>query len=82
MSTHHVTDDQIHDLRVEALRAGDLIQAALCERALGRTPSVPDDDVYARAMEITSAAARIECARVIADAAAQINLDADREGLS
>ncbi len=70
MTTNTATDTQIQRLRIEALRAGDLLQAAICERALGLTPSVPDDDIYARALEMRRDEARAECARVISEAEA------------
>lgn len=56
-----ITNEQIERLRVEAAAAGDTDQVAMCDRALDR-----DSD---RAMSV--AAARAECARVIADAEAQ-----------
>ncbi len=55
-----VTDEQIEALRVEAAAHGDYAQADLCTTAL------EGEDAKDRAD------ARFECARVIAEAAAQI----------
>jgi hypothetical protein len=66
-----LTDAQIERLRVEAAEAGDLLQVALCDRAMGLTPyRVPDEEICRQAMKVSKADARIECARVIADAEA------------
>jgi hypothetical protein len=72
---HPVTDTQIRALRAEALAAGDLRQAACCEIALGTiadgpTPE-PGTDYADALLTWTAKQARAECARVIADAAAQ-----------
>jgi len=52
-----ITDEQILQLRAEAIRAGDFMQVSICNIAL-TSPS----DVRV---------ARVECARVIGDAEAQ-----------
>lgn len=52
-------DDQVRALRTEAAEAGDLRMVAVCDRALD-----PRDD-------LGTEEARVEVARVIADAAAQ-----------
>ena len=74
MTTHiDITDDQIEALRIEAGQAGDSLQIACCVIALA-----DDRDRWARAVSEAKwaqadalwpspAAARAECARVIAD---------------
>ena len=64
MST--ITDDQIAALRAEAASAGDHAMVAICRVALH-----DETDELPRAGCVTPAAARAECARVIADAHAQ-----------
>lgn len=75
--TIDITDDQIEALRIEAGQAGDSLQIACCVIALA-----DDRDRWARAVSEAKwaqadalwpspAAARAECARVIADATAQ-----------
>jgi hypothetical protein len=78
MTTHiDITDDQIEALRIEAGQAGDSLQIACCVIALA-----DDRDRWARAVSEAKwaqadalwpspAAARAECARVIADDQAQ-----------
>ena len=66
----NITDEQIEALRDEAASANDLDQMYLCLRALGETL----EPVYhdgGPAMGMSVAAARAECASVIADAEAQ-----------
>ena len=59
MSAAERFDDQVRALRAEAVEAGDLRMVAVCDRALD-----PRDDLGPEE-------ARVECARVIAEAAAQ-----------
>ena len=59
MSAAEQFDDRVRALRSEAAEAGDLRMVAICDRALD-----PRDDV-------STEEARAECARVIAEAAAQ-----------
>jgi hypothetical protein len=71
-----ITDDQIESLRAEAAAAGDLAQVSICSLALNMPPllssSAPQShrDMNAGLRE-HARKARAECARVIADAAAQ-----------
>lgn len=77
-----ITDNQIRALRSEALDAGDLRQAMICDLALGgpralrqSDGSAPDPGTEAAELleeGMTQDEARAECARVIADAAAQV----------
>jgi hypothetical protein len=60
-SAEALTDEQIETLRIEAGAAGDEAQVQLCRIAIGDTVSSGWERTRARA----------ECARVIADAAAQ-----------
>ena len=74
-----VTDRQIRELRSEAIEAGDLLQAACCEIALGTfedgpTPEPGTPYAEARQRWRTAASARRECARVIWDATANTKL--------
>lgn len=68
-----ITDDQIRKLRREALDAGDLMQACICEIALGGDGSdaEPGTDMAIAASVYRQTTARAECARVISDAEAQ-----------
>ena len=65
-----VTDAQIRALCREALAHGDAAQAAICRRALG-CPDPAGRDRHAAGRYGRTPDARAECARVIADAAAQ-----------
>lgn len=76
------TLSQIEALRAESASAGDLAQTAICRRAIDELdtwetmleqPACRIDDRAAveAALAMTIEAARAECARVIADAAAQ-----------
>ena len=75
MNSDKVTDEQIESLRTAAGQAGDLLQVAICNRALGEDSRnvVVDLDSDERAKLDRRwpdrAAARRECADVIADAA-------------
>jgi hypothetical protein len=69
-----ITNQQIRALRTEAAKAGDLMQVAICERALGWmwievTNLSTDED--RRVQGLTVDEARAECARVISAAQAQ-----------
>lgn len=69
-----VTDEQISQLRREAAEAGDLVQVAICDVALGiyDEQKVWVDKAAARRVRgMTADQAREICAKVIADAAAQ-----------
>jgi hypothetical protein len=75
-STMDITDAQIEALKQEAGVAGDQAQVAICDRALDCVRDVPSDSAWddyraglAGCPDVESA--RRECARVIADAAAQ-----------
>lgn len=74
-----ITDTQICALSTESAEAGDLAQVAICQRALGEldpwddTPQcdrIADRAAVEAALTMSIAAARAECARVIADAQA------------
>ncbi len=76
MTTAHITDNQIRTLRTEAARAGDLRQEAICVLAVGGTSALEGSDPGTEQDLLLSVGrtqewARAECARVIADAAAQ-----------
>jgi hypothetical protein len=60
-----LTYQQVVSLRSEALAAGDTLQASICDRAI----PTPNDDP--RIFNMTTNEARVECARVIANAEAQ-----------
>lgn len=60
------TDAKIRDLLTEAGEAGDTEQVVRCLEALGK-----DDGRFPEVARIGASAARLECARVIADARAQ-----------
>lgn len=71
-----ITDSQIRTLSVEAARAGDLRQEMICVLALSGPSALEGGDPGNDADMLLSAGrtrewARGECARVIADAAAQ-----------
>ena len=76
MTLTTLTDEQISHLRGEAARAGDLAQIVVCDRALGgtddrddyMTPEPHERASVERALDMTQEEARIECARVIAEA--------------
>ena len=72
-----MTNAQISALRTEALRAGDLAQATICVLALGGPAALEPCDPGTEADLLLSAGrdqdwARAECARVIDEAAAQV----------
>lgn len=74
--TTTVTDRQIRTLRAEADAAGDLAQAMICALALGGPDALAGAEPGTEADRllltgISQDEARAECARVIADAAAQ-----------
>lgn len=73
MTTTEATRDQILALRTEARLAGDTVQVAICEVALGcYWPGNAATSAAARRVaKMTMEEAREVCARVIADAAAQ-----------
>ena len=69
-----ITDDQIRDLakKAQAEDPTDYHQIDLCARALTADGDTTNDDGHEIAFaDWTQAQARAECARVIADAAAQ-----------
>lgn len=70
MSTNIVTDTQIEQLRDEAAEAGDYVQVALCDWALGNPPRVADALIGSRWEQATRDDAREECERVIRSAQA------------
>ena len=71
-ATAAITAKQIRTLRTEATAAGDYAQVDLCNRALTKDGETADQDGNAIALaDMTQADAVAECARVIADAAAQ-----------
>jgi hypothetical protein len=69
-TTPDVTDEQIRALRQEALAAGDYRQVDICQRALA-TDTVDQDGNAIAFADWSREEARAECARVIAEAAAQ-----------
>ena len=81
-TTATITDRQIRTLRAEAVAAGDSLQVAICDVALATgIATIAEIEESVRAdLEVlgiipehvgADLAARAECARVIADAAAQ-----------
>lgn len=76
-TTVTVTDRDIRNLRTEAAQAGDLVQVALCDWALGHAGAASDalvgDPVWG-AEGVTRADARAECERVIAEARAALGV--------
>jgi hypothetical protein len=71
-----ITDSQIRSLRADAARAGDLRQEMICVLAVGGPSALEGGDPGNEADMLLSSGrtqewARAECARVIADAAAQ-----------
>lgn len=73
------TTTRIEYLRDEAAEAGDMMQVAICHRALGRDLDGIDldDDEAARIGRMTQREAEAECRRVLDENAAAA--DADRE---
>lgn len=78
--TTTVTDEQIRALRTEAGEAGDGEQVVICERALATDAEWDTDEwtgggerpeFYRRLATLSQADARLECARVIAEAGEQ-----------
>lgn len=72
MTTMTVTDDQIRTLRSEAAAAGDNLQVAICDRALGRDLDCEDPAPLTAGEALalgehwpTRAAARAACAETI-----------------
>ena len=75
-TTDTITNRQIRTLRAEAGAAGDLAQVAICVLALGGPDALAGAEPGTEADLLLSTGmsqdeARAECARVIADAAAQ-----------
>lgn len=74
-----ITNSQIVSLRDEASRAGDFVQVGICNVALGESrdldravaQGILDQDDADYIATLDAAAARAECARVVAHAAAQ-----------
>lgn len=66
MKKKTITDEQIYQLRDEAITAGDLVMAEICDYAL-----LEEDGRSWYGSPWTPETARAECARVIADAEAQ-----------
>jgi len=72
-----ITDEQIDELRTEAGAAGDIPMVAICDVALDEVcdeyPGAAEWQAQdmRRALSMDREAARLECARVIAEARAQ-----------
>lgn len=72
-----ITDEQIDELRTEAAEAGDVPMVAICDVALDEIrdeyPGAAEWQAQdmRRALSMDREAARLECARVIAEARAQ-----------
>lgn len=73
-----ITNQQIRALRTEAAEAGDLLQVAICDWALGEVDAddIAERDVLdpadrSRVLAMSVHEARVACARVIAAAEAQ-----------
>ena len=76
-TTPTITDAQINRLADESAEGGDLLQLAICERALDtfearRWTNRLDTAQRARVRRMSVRAARAECARVMAAAQAMV----------
>lgn len=77
-TTPTITDEQINRLANESAEGGDLLQLAICERALDRFEARTwrtrlDTAQHARVRRMSVHTARVECARVMAAAQAMVD---------